>query len=183
MLRCSRPGISHVRPRRSCTRDRQIGLALPCRGRIELGLLRGIAPSGSHGVTLAPGTKVGAYEIVAALGAGGMGEVYRARDTRLGRDVAIKALPPAFAQDPERLARFEREAKLLASLSHPNIGGIYAVEEKDGARLLVMELVEGDTLARGWHAARSPWTKPSRSRRKSRRASRRLTRRASFTVT
>ena len=105
-------------------------------------------------MTLTPGTKIGSYEILGALGAGGMGEVYRARDTRLGRDVAIKALPPAFALDPERLARFEREAKLLASLSHPNIAGIYAVEEKDGARLLVMELVEGDTLAQ--RLARGP---------------------------
>ncbi|HEU4334992.1 MAG TPA: protein kinase, partial [Candidatus Eisenbacteria bacterium] len=76
-----------------------------------------------------------------------MGEVYRARDARLSRDVAIKALPPAFAQDPERLARFEREARLLASLSHPNIAGIFGLEEADGARYLVLELVEGESLA------------------------------------
>jgi Tol biopolymer transport system component len=96
---------------------------------------------------LAPGTRIGAYEVAAPLGAGGMGEVYRARDTRLGRDVAIKVLPPAFADDPERLARFEREARLLASLSHPNIATIHAVEEYSGGRVLVMELVEGETLA------------------------------------
>jgi hypothetical protein len=98
-------------------------------------------------MALIVGTRLGPYEIVAPLGAGGMGEVYRARDPRLGRDVAIKALPAAFAQDPERLARFEREAKLLASLSHPNIAGIYGLEEVEGARYLVLELVEGESLA------------------------------------
>ncbi len=96
---------------------------------------------------LSAGTRVGPYEIVAPLGAGGMGEVYRARDPRLGRDVAIKALPAEFSRDPERLARFEREARLLASLSHPNIAGIHGLEEVDGARYLVLELVEGETLA------------------------------------
>jgi len=96
-------------------------------------------------MTLAPETRIGNYEIVAPLGAGGMGEVYRARDTRLGRDVAIKALPAAFASDPERLARFEREAKLLASLSHPNIAAIHGLEEVAGRRYLVLEFVEG-----GW---------------------------------
>ncbi len=93
------------------------------------------------------GTRLGPYEIVAPLGAGGMGEVYRARDTRLERDVAIKALPAAFAQDPERVARFTREAKLLASLNHPNIAGIYGFEELEGERYLVLEFVEGETLA------------------------------------
>ena len=96
---------------------------------------------------LTPGTKLGPYEIAAPLGAGGMGEVYRARDSRLGRDVAIKALPADFAQDPERLSRFEREARLLASLSHPNIAGIHGLEEVSGHRYLVLELVEGETLA------------------------------------
>src|ERR1700732_3409469 len=91
---------------------------------------------------LTVGTRLGNYDIVGPLGAGGMGEVYRARDTKLDRDVAIKMLPAAFAQDPERLARFEREAKVLASLNHPNIAQIYGVEE----RALVMELVEGETL-------------------------------------
>ncbi|MDZ4805762.1 MAG: protein kinase, partial [Candidatus Eisenbacteria bacterium] len=98
-------------------------------------------------MTFTPGTRLGPYEIVAPLGAGGMGEVFRARDTRLGREVAIKALPVAFAQEPERLARFEREARILASLSHPNIAGILGLEEVGGARYLVLELVEGETLA------------------------------------
>jgi eukaryotic-like serine/threonine-protein kinase len=96
---------------------------------------------------LTPGSKLGPYEIVAPLGAGGMGEVWRARDTRLGRDVAIKTLPDVFARDPDRLARFEREAKLLASLSHPHIAGIYGLEEVEGHRYLVLEYVEGPTLA------------------------------------
>ena len=86
------------------------------------------------------GTRIGCFQILAPLGAGGMGEVYRARDTKLDREVAIKVLPEALACDPERLARFEREAKMLAALNHPNIAHIYGVE--DGA--LVMELVEGD---------------------------------------
>jgi len=98
-------------------------------------------------MSLTPGTKLGPFEIVEPLGAGGMGEVYRARDPRLGRDVAIKALPPAFAQDPERLARFEREAKLLASLNHPNVAGIHGLEVVEGHRYLVLELVEGESLA------------------------------------
>ena len=93
------------------------------------------------------GSRVGIYEISAKLGAGAMGEVYRARDTRLGRDVAIKVLPAAFTLDPERLARFEREAKLLASLNHPNIATIHGLEESGGALALVMELVGGESLA------------------------------------
>src|SRR5436309_616694 len=96
---------------------------------------------------LSPGTRLGPHEIIAPLGAGGMGEVYRARDTRLGRDVAVKALPEAFARDPERLARFEREAKLLASLSHASIAGIHGLEEHDGHRYLILEFVDGETLA------------------------------------
>src|SRR5215475_5083035 len=98
-------------------------------------------------MSLAPGTRVGPYEILAPLGAGGMGEVYRARDPRLGRDVAIKALPAALAQDADRVMRFEREAKLLASLNHPNVAAIYGLEEAQGARYLVLELVEGENLA------------------------------------
>src|ERR1700722_3983192 len=93
-------------------------------------------------MALTAGTRVGPYEILAPIGAGGMGEVYRARDTKLDRDVAIKVLPAAFAQDPERLARFEREAKVLASLNHPNIATIYGIEE----RALVMELIPGESL-------------------------------------
>jgi len=96
---------------------------------------------------LAPGTRIGPYEILAPLGAGGMGEVWRARDPRLARDVAIKALPDAFARDPERVARFEREARLLAALNHPHIAGILGLEEAAGRRYLVLEYVEGVTLA------------------------------------
>jgi len=98
-------------------------------------------------MSLANGARLGAYGIVAPLGAGGMGEVYRGRDTKLDREVAIKILPEALAHDPERLARFEREAKVLASLNHPNIAQIYGVEESSGVRALVMELVPGETLA------------------------------------
>jgi eukaryotic-like serine/threonine-protein kinase len=98
-------------------------------------------------MALAPGTKVGPYEIIALLGAGGMGEVYRARDSRLKRDVALKVLPQAFASDAQRMARFEREAQLLAALNHPNIASIYGLEETDSVPALVMELVEGATLA------------------------------------
>jgi Tol biopolymer transport system component len=98
-------------------------------------------------MTLAPGARYGPHEITAKIGAGGMGEVYRARDTRLDRDVALKILPPAFAGDPERLARFEREARTLATLNHPHIGHIYGLEESDGVRALVLEFVDGPTLA------------------------------------
>ena len=96
---------------------------------------------------MTPGTQLGSYEILSPLGKGGMGEVWRARDSKLGREVAIKTLPEEFAKDEERLARFEREAKLLASLNHPNIAAIYGLEEDSGTRFLVLELVEGDTLA------------------------------------
>ena len=98
-------------------------------------------------MALAPGTKLGSYEIHSPLGAGGMGEVYRARDTVLKRDVALKVLPAAFAQDPERMSRFQREAELLASLNHPNIAIVHGLVESDGQRALVMELVPGETLA------------------------------------
>ena len=101
-------------------------------------------------MSLASGSRLGAYEIVALLGAGGMGEVYRARDTKLNREVAVKALPDAFANDAERLARFTREAQTLAALNHPNIAAIYGIEDgagDAGARALVMELVEGDDLS------------------------------------
>ena len=96
---------------------------------------------------LAPGTRLGPYEVLAPLGAGGMGEVYRAKDTKLKRDVALKVLPPALANDSDRLARFQREAEVLASLNHPNIAQIYGLEEAGGVRAIVMELVEGETLA------------------------------------
>jgi Tol biopolymer transport system component len=97
-------------------------------------------------MTLSPGTRLGPYEIAAPLGTGGMGEVFRARDTRLNRDVALKLLPDAFAADHDRLARFRREAQVLASLNHPHVAAIYGLEESDGHLALVLELVEGQTL-------------------------------------
>src|SRR5690242_7351728 len=96
---------------------------------------------------LSSGSRIGPYEIVSPLGAGGMGEVFRARDLKLGREVAIKVLPEAFAADPDRLARFQREAQVLAALNHPHIAAIYGLEETDGTKALVLELVEGETLA------------------------------------
>ena len=98
-------------------------------------------------MTLSAGLRLGTFEVLAPIGAGGMGEVYRARDSRLGRDVAIKVLPEAVAHDAERLARFEREAKLLAALNHPNVAAIYGLEESNAVRFLVLELVPGETLA------------------------------------
>src|SRR4051812_18311323 len=98
-------------------------------------------------MTLSSGTRLGVFEIVDLLGQGGMGEVYRARDTKLGRSVAIKILPDAFAADPERIARFEREAKVLAALNHPHIAALYGMDHDAGRHFLVMELVEGETLA------------------------------------
>ena len=87
------------------------------------------------------------YEVLEKIGQGGMGVVYRARDHKLGRDVALKVLAASFAEDPERLARFEHEAKLLASLNHPHVATLYDLEDEDGVRFLTMELVEGETLA------------------------------------
>jgi serine/threonine protein kinase len=98
-------------------------------------------------MTLSPGTILGHYEVVSFIGAGGMGEVYRARDTRLGREVALKVLPDAFASDADRLARFDREARVLAALNHPNVGTLHGVEESGPVKALVLELVEGPTLA------------------------------------
>src|SRR6202521_5599396 len=104
----------------------------------------GVFSSGTRQIPMpiSPGTRLGPYEILSLLGAGGMGEVYRARDTKLKREVALKVLPESFARDPERMARFQREAEVLASLNHPNIAHLYGIEE----RALVMELVEGETL-------------------------------------
>src|SRR5512141_93135 len=98
-------------------------------------------------MTVSAGSRLGSYEVLSPLGAGGMGEVWRARDGKLGRDVAIKVLPEAFAADAERLARFRREAQVLASLNHPHIAAIYGIEEAGGVEALVLELVEGETLA------------------------------------
>ena len=99
-----------------------------------------------HGASLV-GRQIGSHTILSFLGAGGMGEVYRARDAKLGRDVAIKVVRDSFLSDPERLRRLEREARVLATLNHPHIGAIYGLEEADGVRGLVLELVEGATLA------------------------------------
>ena len=98
-------------------------------------------------MALTAGTRLGPYEITVQIGVGGMGEVYRATDTNLKRAVAIKVLPESLAADPVRLARFQREAEVLASLNHPNIAAIYGLEESDQTKALVMELVEGPTLA------------------------------------
>jgi len=107
---------------------------------------------------LVTGSRLGPYEVTAQIGAGGMGEVYKARDTKLNRDVALKILPEAFALDPDRLARFKREAQVLASLNHPNIAAIYGFEEANGVQALVLELVEGPTLADviGTETSRAP---------------------------
>lgn len=105
-----------------------------------------------------PGTRVGPYQIVAPIGAGGMGEVYRARDPRLGRDVAIKSLTELSRADPDRIARFEREARILAALNHPHIAAIYGLEEVGSTRFLILELVEGGTLME--RLARGPLSVP-----------------------
>ena len=110
----------------------------------------GLPPGSSEwesGAMIRPGSRVGPYEILCAVGAGGMGEVYRARDTRLLRDVAVKMLPQALALDPDRVRRFRREAQVLASLNHPNIASIHGLEEAGGIRALILEFVEGPTLA------------------------------------
>jgi serine/threonine protein kinase len=99
-------------------------------------------------MTLEVGARLGAYEVTGLLGVGGMGWVYRATDTKLGRKVAIKTLPSELAKDPDRLARFERKAKLLAALNHAHIASVYSLDEHDGALYLAMELVEGETLER-----------------------------------
>jgi len=112
-------------------------------------------------MALDTGKRLGLYEIIELIGSGGMGEVYRARDTKLGRDVAIKVLPEAVAGSPERLARFEREAQLLASLNHPNIATVHGLEEADGLAYLVMELVPGERSRRFWSEVRFPLTKRS----------------------
>ena len=98
-------------------------------------------------MALTVGTRLGSYQITVLLGKGGMGEVYRARDTKLDRDVAIKVLPEAFARDAGRMTRFGREAKLLAALDHPNIAAVYGLEDSGDTRALVMQLAEGQTLA------------------------------------
>ena len=97
----------------------------------------------NHEMSLEPGMQIGSYDVTGHLGTGGMGKVYRARDTKLDRDVALTVVPEAFTADPNRLARFKREAKVLASLNHPNIGSIYGLEDSGDITALVLELVEG----------------------------------------
>ena len=134
-------------------------------------------------MALSAGTRLGAYEIVSALGAGGMGEVYRARDTKLNRRVAIKVLPDLFARDTERLARFTREAQTLGALNHPHIAQIYGVEESGGVRALVMELVEGEDLSQRIARGAIPLDEALPIAKRSPTRSKRLTSAASFTET
>ena len=137
------------------------------------------------------GHTLGGYHLQALLGAGGMGEVYRARDAKLGRDVAIKILPRAVTSDPDRLARFEREARMLAALNHPNICAIYGLEEADGLRFLILELVDGETLGQRLARLRVSTLKPrgcrltkrSRSRDRSPKPSRSRMKKGSSTAT
>jgi serine/threonine protein kinase len=110
-------------------------------------------------MSLAPGTKLGPYEIVSVLGAGGMGEVYRARDTRLDRTVAVKVLPQHLADTPDSRQRFEREAKIISSLNHPHICVLHDVGHQDGMDYLVMECIEGETLSKRLEKARCRWSK------------------------
>src|SRR6202163_2177984 len=112
--------------------------------------------NGAHVMALASNTKLGPYEIISPLGAGGMGEVYRARDTRLERTVAIKILPAHLSSDPARRQRFEREASTISSLNHPHICVLYGVGHQDGTDYLVMECVEGETLAKRLEKGRLP---------------------------
>ena len=134
-------------------------------------------------MTLASGTKLGPYEILAPLGAGGMGEVYRARDPRLGRDVAIKVLPATFSQDADRLKRFEQEAQAAGGLNHPNITAVYDFGEHDGAPYIVTELLEGETLRSRLGPAPSRRARRSTTPSRSQRVSRPRTRRGSSTAT
>jgi eukaryotic-like serine/threonine-protein kinase len=121
-----------------------------------------MAPDERHSSLV--GQHLGVYQVLAPIGAGGMGEVYRARDTTLARDVAVKVLPPAVTADRERLERFEREARLLAALNHPNIAHVYGFEKATGIPALVMELVEGPTLLDRIARGPIPSMKPSPSR-------------------
>ena len=128
------------------------------------------------------GAKVGAYEVIAKLGEGGMGAVYRARDARLGRDVALKLLPDTFSHDSDRIARFDREAHVLASLNHPNVATIYGLEQLDTHQIIVMELVDGETLEARLSRGALPVEEVRRVGRRSRMRSTRPTSEASFTA-
>ena len=159
---CSRSAVARRERTRGLSRAARAPATRRCGGEVESLLAQQASAGGfledpavaaaaqmvsEHGASLLTGRRLGAYEVHARIGAGGMGEVYRARDTKLGRDVAIKILPRLFTSDPDRLARFEREARVLASLNHPHIGAIYGLEDADGVRALVLELVDGETLA------------------------------------
>ena len=133
-------------------------------------------------MTLTPGARVGPYEVVSAIGAGGMGEVYRARDTRLGRDVALKVLPAPFAADPDRLRRLEQEARAASALNHPNVLTIFDVGHIDGEPFVASEFVAGETLRARLTRGRSRFRTRSRSRRRLRPDSPPRTRPASFTA-
>ena len=132
---------------------------------------------------LASGTKLGPYEILAPIGAGGMGEVYRASDTRLGRDVALKILPESFAREADRLRRFEQEARAVAALNHPNILAVFDIGQHNGAPFLVSELLEGESLREVLDAARCPSARPSTTECISRTGWRRHMRRESSIAT
>ena len=134
-------------------------------------------------MALPPGTRLGPYEIVAPLGAGGMGEVYRARDPRIGREVAIKVLPAAFARDPDRVRRFEQEVRAAGALNHPNILTIFDVGSDDGSPYIVSELLEGETLRARISGARLGSGRPSTTRSILRAGWLPLTPRASSTAT
>ena len=158
-LRRARRTGAAIRRRQSHGQRTRHAAALDVSSRTSNG--RRCQPYNPDGLALTLGTRLGPYEILSALGAGGMGEVYRARDTKLGRDVALKVLPDSFANDTDRLARFEREAKALASLNHPHIAQIYGFEHSGSRPALVMELVEGPDLSqriaqRSDPACRSP---------------------------
>ena len=147
-------------------------LAQPPAGVIDAPVGAIVAGLVSPASVLLAGRRLGVFEVQGLLGVGGMGEVYRARDTRLGREVAIKILPRAFKDDPDRLARFEREARVLASLNHPHIGAIYGLEEADDVTALVMELVEGDDLAQRIARGRDPDRRGAADREADRRSPR-----------
>ena len=132
---------------------------------------------------LTAGTKLGLYEILAPIGAGGMGEVYRARDPKLKRDVAIKVLPTTYASDEERLRRFEQEAQAAGALNHPNITAVYELGSHDGSPYIVTELLEGETLRGRLAGGALPVRKATDYAIQMRRASPRRTRRGSFTAT
>ena len=156
---------------------------MPCPGGRRLPTSAGVNRLESTLMPLSPGSRFAHYEVISLLDEGGMGQVWRATDTRLRRDVALKTLPEAFAADADRLARFEREAQLLASLNHPNIAQIHGIEKSDGTRALVLELVEGPTLGDALSRSRFPSTTLSPSPRRSPRRCRRRMRLASSTET